>query len=912
MTVSLAGQSMFRTSCLVTFLAIFALCLVFGYRAESRSIPFQWPPSSLSAIKENDWITAFETLKNTQKDFRVESLDEFKKITKYYFDRINDGTEVHRFRLKDGNTIQCILIGIQGSVDSSSIKPESIPSAPGGAPVNPAPGPAPAAPQLGPADVAKLFGLDGLPDENGNVRACPDGSFPQLMPKLENLYHFRKLEDIFRKYPDNKMGPPDETAPPSGSWVSPPHEYAVACLPVNNIGLSAYFNVWAPSVQTGAPEFSLSQLWETGGTGSIEQTAEAGWQVFPDFYGDTQPHLFIYFTTNDYTQGGDYKGCYDLYCKGFMQTNSNVVLGGALTPVSTSGGTQYEIQLEYYRDVTDTGNWWLKFGGQSVGYYPDSLYNSEGLASFASPVGCTYGGEIVNTAPGGFHTTTQMGSGSFPSQGWQYAAYIRNMQYVDLNNNVQAATGLSKLTNDLNGVDNSMYYDLILSSSSSWGQYMFFGGPGRTVSADLFPYQPAGWSDRIVVTNRTGCTSSACTDSSPLYTTDTLYVDWAAINGGSAATSVMVYTALFLDGALINNSLWDTNPPLDANHFSYVTDFSIGSLSAGTHTIMIVADALNYGSSQAEYTKTITVLNQSQSCTYSISSTSQSFGSSGGSGIVGVTAQSGCNWTAVSNASWITITSGASGSGNGTVSYTLAADTTASTRTGTMTVAGQTFTVTQSGAVNISVAPGSLNFGDVYVGQSASQTITITNQSSSAAALTGSVGTLSPPFSVVIGGGAFNLNPGQSVTITVQFSPTTAGAASASLFITHNATNQSTPAMVALSGIGISANAPVISVTPTSYAYGSVKVNRSKSASFTLSNSGKSNLTISSISITGTDAWMFTVSRGGSKTIKPGRSLTIRVVFKPASTGAQSATLVITSNDPVTPTVNIPLTGTGE
>lgn len=84
-------------------------------------------------------------------------------------------------------------------------------------------------------------------------------------------------------------------------------------------------------------------------------------------------------------------------------------------------------------------------------------------------------------------------------------------------------------------------------------------------------------------------------------------------------------------------------------------------------------------------------------CSYSISSTSNSFTSSGGTGSVGVTAASGCSWTASSNASWITITAGSNGSGNGTVSYSVSANTGTSTRSGTMSIAGKTFTVSQSG-----------------------------------------------------------------------------------------------------------------------------------------------------------------------------------------------------------------------
>lgn len=85
-------------------------------------------------------------------------------------------------------------------------------------------------------------------------------------------------------------------------------------------------------------------------------------------------------------------------------------------------------------------------------------------------------------------------------------------------------------------------------------------------------------------------------------------------------------------------------------------------------------------------------------CSYSISPASASAASIGGTGRVAVTAGAGCSWTASSSALWIAVTAGASGSGNGTVSYSVTANTGTSTRTGTLTVAGRTFTVTQSGA----------------------------------------------------------------------------------------------------------------------------------------------------------------------------------------------------------------------
>ncbi|HEX5734877.1 MAG TPA: BACON domain-containing carbohydrate-binding protein [Blastocatellia bacterium] len=84
-------------------------------------------------------------------------------------------------------------------------------------------------------------------------------------------------------------------------------------------------------------------------------------------------------------------------------------------------------------------------------------------------------------------------------------------------------------------------------------------------------------------------------------------------------------------------------------------------------------------------------------CATSTSSVSKFFPETGGEDTVAVFA--GCSWQAVSNATWITITSPDSGTGNGTVSYLVRDNLTGAPRTGTMTIAGITFTVTQAGGV---------------------------------------------------------------------------------------------------------------------------------------------------------------------------------------------------------------------
>jgi len=96
-------------------------------------------------------------------------------------------------------------------------------------------------------------------------------------------------------------------------------------------------------------------------------------------------------------------------------------------------------------------------------------------------------------------------------------------------------------------------------------------------------------------------------------------------------------------------------------------------------------------------------------CSYSLNPTSASQPAAAGSYSVTLTATTGCAWTATSNVSWMTITKGASGSGNGTISYSLTANTVTTTRSGALTIAGLTFPVTQAAAVVTTLSATSAN-----------------------------------------------------------------------------------------------------------------------------------------------------------------------------------------------------------
>lgn len=85
-------------------------------------------------------------------------------------------------------------------------------------------------------------------------------------------------------------------------------------------------------------------------------------------------------------------------------------------------------------------------------------------------------------------------------------------------------------------------------------------------------------------------------------------------------------------------------------------------------------------------------------CTFNLSTTSDSVAAAGDTGLVEVVAGTLCGWSATSSAAWLTITSGATGVATGWVGYTVAPNTSPSSRTGTLTIGGATYTVTQAGA----------------------------------------------------------------------------------------------------------------------------------------------------------------------------------------------------------------------
>ncbi|MGA3099117.1 MAG: SBBP repeat-containing protein, partial [Bryobacteraceae bacterium] len=132
------------------------------------------------------------------------------------------------------------------------------------------------------------------------------------------------------------------------------------------------------------------------------------------------------------------------------------------------------------------------------------------------------------------------------------------------------------------------------------------------------------------------------------------------------------------------------SPPLlaDTTNLAY----GPGTLAAGTTYYWQVTASNSAGSSSSA------VFSFTTACTYGIGPASAAPGAAAASGSVMVTAPAGCAWTASSSdTSWLTVTSGSSGSGSGTVNYAATANPNGTARIGILTIAELSFTVTQAG-----------------------------------------------------------------------------------------------------------------------------------------------------------------------------------------------------------------------
>jgi len=252
---------------------------------------------------------------------------------------------------------------------------------------------------------------------------------------------------------------------------------------VNCYGCDLYINMWDPSINNPAgpgDDHSILQIWLQNYDKPELQSIEGGWTVDRNLDGDTQPHVFTYYTTNGYTQDGNDLGGYNRTVNGWVQYSNSVFPGIRINGTSTYGGTQYEISMKFqlYKEPTNGQlNWWVSVQGIWMGYYPASLFNG-GIGNKAEWLGM--GGEVYSSLANPAGTHDQMGSGHHANDGWTRAAFLRNMRYQNNLNGAMSNYDGAPEDDTATGTGTSPYtIDAHMNSGSSWASYCYLGGPSN-------------------------------------------------------------------------------------------------------------------------------------------------------------------------------------------------------------------------------------------------------------------------------------------------------------------------------------------------------------------------------------------------------------------------------------------------
>jgi hypothetical protein len=202
-------------------------------------------------------------------------------------------------------------------------------------------------------------------------------------------------------------------------------------------------------------------------------------------------------------------------------------------------------------------------------------------------------------------------------------------------------------------------------------------------------------------------------------------------------------------------------------------------------------------------------------------------------------------------------------------------------------------------ASGVTASPGALSFGSVVTGTtSAAQTVTVSNPTGSAAAVSSIAAT--GDFSQTNTCGS-SIAANGSCTVSVKFAPTATGARTGTLTVSAGGVTST----VSLTGTG-TAPGPVLNAAPARLSFAGTDVGSSSAAqAVTVTNSGTSAASVSGVSVTGDFS-----QTNNCSSVATGSSCTVNVTFKPSASGTRTGTLTVTSNANNSP-ATVSLTGSG-
>lgn len=344
----------------------------------------------------------------------------------------------------------------------------------------------------------------------GNVGPrCPDDTVPQLRANLADIERYATLDDYMNRAVPGALGDGHFHAVTSGYYLS---SYPVLV----GQGSLNYLNYWKPGYLPYGG-FSNSQDWLARGfasNGQLKQTLEAGWELFPVYYGSSAPnnvHVWIASALNGYEtwckNGHRYNdGLPDDGC-GWITISSYLVPGGYVLDsyLSQWGGAQLEISQGWTRTINTTINgvtvngWVFWWNSNPIGYYPFSYnwwgiprtnYTSDGLLSGADFI--KFGGEVYDPwwSQGSAVPIMYMGNGVKPSTNnfttWhKYTAYQRNMMYWNGTSYQDPGIGTTSCGATLGNCWGSTCGGGA-NNNQGWANFLFFGGVGSTYPTCMY------------------------------------------------------------------------------------------------------------------------------------------------------------------------------------------------------------------------------------------------------------------------------------------------------------------------------------------------------------------------------------------------------------------------------------------
>ncbi|XP_056698812.1 uncharacterized protein [Spinacia oleracea] len=293
--------------------------------------------------------------------------------------------------------------------------------------------------------------------------SCPTGTIP--IRRIRDIKSYSS-QNYGKKVPSFPFHPKKPNVDRNSNNLEVNRSLAILMTDGFNFqGAKADIKVWTPNVEHD-DEYSASRIALKTGHYSSYESLESGWAVNPSVYGDKDTRIYTYWTVD----GSHATGCFDLFCPGFIQTSSEIALGGVIRSIPVPGGLPWIMTLHIVKDPI-TMNWWLQYQETvTIGYWPAELFES--LSITAASV--QWGGEVYSSRlqhPG--HTQTEMGSGELPdwvqgTSGWfkririqGYSMYLRYPDWV------------YTYKDDYNCYNLRLHWEYVADPE------FFFGGPGK-------------------------------------------------------------------------------------------------------------------------------------------------------------------------------------------------------------------------------------------------------------------------------------------------------------------------------------------------------------------------------------------------------------------------------------------------